>query len=237
MGTREEVVDGTEAKFRKTMLSAVMNRILEPGNESPTGLSPETERELRTLYLKELKSTMESLFHQRFEKKWAKLLFNTAWKHITKFVRSGKSLRGVDPAPGKKGGDFFAWAREGKFEGIEEAVHSRDDLTFEEQTRLLYQWSLVMQDFGHAAPDANPELLLEEDGGETMLDARFEVGYWYLLGKEGVRVDADKAFLHLGQVEQAGIRKSLDLERELDSVRSQLKGSLLVRFNALFPPQ
>jgi hypothetical protein len=128
MGNLEEVVAGTEAQFRKAMLSSALAGALPSMDVPFAGPASKAERALRTQFLERLKPTFEQIFQQRFEKKWATLYFETTWTYITKSFRSGTSARVAAAAPRDKK------ARAGHRKDVEKAGQS----TIESQVTDLF---------------------------------------------------------------------------------------------------
>ena len=88
LATREEVVAGIDAEFRKLMLPSA--------TDGP--FMSKAERAFRAESLERLRPMFQHIFQRRLEKQWAELYFETAWTHITKSLEADDAARAEEAA-------------------------------------------------------------------------------------------------------------------------------------------
>ena len=138
---------------------------------------------------------------------------------------------------------LFALAKAGEvnemLEALSQAQAADDDGS--ETVVASYQWLLVAAALGSEEAEGMAEDLVEAAlsryGDETIAMAHFEVGGWWLLGQEGVTKDSDKAFAELEYADEMGVREMVDIESELEKLRSQSGAAERERLATLFPPR
>jgi hypothetical protein len=101
---------------------------------------------------------------------------------------------------------------------------------------VAYQWLQVAEGFGHKDAGNQAEDLFEASlsrfGDETMGDAHFEIGRWYLLGEHGILKDEKKA---LGQFKRSQEFGGPDVHiQEIEKLQLKLKGSIRDKFKKIF---
>jgi hypothetical protein len=108
-------------------------------------------------------------------------------------------------------------AQAGDIEGLLELAYRTPS---EESHGVAYKWLAVASDFGHEEADEMIDVLLEgplhaDDDNFVSGHAHFELAVSYLIGRDGLPVDFDKARVHVAEMVNRRYPYSLQNGEEL----------------------
>ena len=127
-------------------------------------------------------------------------------------------------------------AKAGDVDGLIEELEPADAADWME----AYQWLIIAAAFGSdEAGEAADDLLntaLKHSGDEGLAFAHWEVGRWWLLGEQGLPVDADAGLDELAYAAKLGVRTAIvGMPAEIEKLRKRLEGKVRTRFDKIFP--
>jgi hypothetical protein len=132
--------------------------------------------------------------------------------------------------------ELYQLAAEGDLDALLAAMDELDSDS--EPTETMYQWLQVAACLGHEQADemaSDLEEAMDRGGAETMAMLNYEVACWFIEGENGVERNIDHGLDQLAYAQQLQLRESIDLDKDLLSLRAQLDSEQRQRFDEIFP--
>jgi hypothetical protein len=135
--------------------------------------------------------------------------------------------------------ELYKRAEEGDVEELcrmaEETAEADEDGRETNVFRWLQVAAMLGSDEAEEMADDLYEAALSRGGDETVAVLHLEVAQWFIRGEHGVAQSAEHGLTQLELAEELQLRESVDVDEDLRSLRSFLKGEDLNQFDELYP--